>query len=146
LLHRTCYGEDRLAPIEVSKRDLRLQCERELKSILYRLRAEYLAAAGEAEAMHRLLARSLGAFLPLFRALLSVQGHVPPTPRDAVIAQVAETLKLDLAPVRDVVKLRHDTETPTRDFLVGLFRGLYSLVDSMADKVDQLPMPESADK
>ena len=31
LVHHTLYGEDLLAGLEIDKKDLRLQCERELK-------------------------------------------------------------------------------------------------------------------
>ena len=152
-LHSTVYGDDRFAPIEVALRDLRLECERELKSILVRLRQGYLAAAGEPEAIRDLLVPSLSTFVPLFRALLVLHGSTEPVgalastvAKEEVIRRVGEAMKLDVAPVRDVLALRSADDTPTRDYLVGTFRALYSLVDAMADKVDQIPVPDAAKK
>lgn len=149
-LHCLCFGEDRFSPIRVSLTDLRHECERELKSTLVRLRQGYLAAAGEAEAIADLLAPSLGTVLPLFRALLVLSGVEAAAAQAGtkadIVKQVGEAMKVDVAPVRDVLALRAADDTPTRDYLVGLFRALYSLVDSLADKVDQMPLPDAARK
>ncbi len=143
-LHRTCYGEDRFAPVEISLRDLRLECERELKSILVRLRQGYLAAAGEPEAIRDLIAGSLSTILPVFRALLVLSGDAdPPLEKDALVRRIGEAMKTDVGSVRDVLALRAADDTPTRDFLVGLFRALYGLFDGLADKIDQMAVPEA---
>ncbi|MEK7994977.1 MAG: hypothetical protein AAB403_14320, partial [Planctomycetota bacterium] len=45
LTHQTILGQDPFAPLTFEKKTVRLQCERELKAMLIRLRQGYIAAA-----------------------------------------------------------------------------------------------------
>jgi hypothetical protein len=47
LVHETNLDAEPFAPLQFEKKDVRLQCERELKAMLVRLRQGYLAALGD---------------------------------------------------------------------------------------------------
>ena len=72
--HKTVYGEDILAGVEIDNRALRQQCERELATRLITLRQEYLYSRGEAGALGgRCLAWSRP-YMPVLRAVLHLLG------------------------------------------------------------------------
>ena len=55
LVHETILGDDPFAPLQFQKQDVRLQCERELKAMLVRLRQGYLASAGNKQMVRDIL-------------------------------------------------------------------------------------------
>jgi len=73
--HETVLGEDHFAAIEPRPKHVRLQCERELKRILIRLRQGLLAAAGRDGPLAELLADVGPHVLRTLRGLLWLTGE-----------------------------------------------------------------------
>lgn len=85
--HRVLRGRDPLAGLETSPADQRQELEREVRAKLLQLRAEYTASGPHPKALGALLVSSASTFFALFRAVLRLQGSVPPqTPQDLVPA------------------------------------------------------------
>ncbi|MCR4439253.1 MAG: nucleotidyltransferase domain-containing protein [bacterium] len=95
--HRVVFGEDPLQQVEIDRKLLRLQCEREVKGKLLHLREAYLATAGRRDLLAGLIRRSLTAFVPLFEALLVLKDMEVPRSRTEVIAKGVEAFGLDAA-------------------------------------------------
>lgn len=77
--YRILYGEDILKDLKIEKKYLRLQCERELKGKLLKLRQNYLMASGKIKEMRKLCSDSIVTFISIFRALLflkNVEGNL----------------------------------------------------------------------
>ena len=70
LCHHTVLGDDPFAALSFAKVDVRLQCERELKASLIRLRQGYLAAGGNVLLVRDVLIAAVKALAPLLRAML----------------------------------------------------------------------------
>ena len=81
------HGEDPLAGVEVGREYLRLQCERELRAKLMRLREEYIECHERPQDLRRLLTASYTTFVALFRGCLHLLGgQVPLRNAEAVSA------------------------------------------------------------
>ena len=72
--HRTLAGADLFTGLVVSPNAVRLECEREAKGKLVRLRALYLELAGSTVAIRELMLDSRKTFLHVMRGLLFVRG------------------------------------------------------------------------
>ncbi len=132
-------GNDPLADIEVPLEQLRLQCERELREKLMRLREGYVEAHGRSRPLRQLLAASYPSFVILFRGCLHLLGVTVPTPDANVAATLCQRLELDLAPFEAVARIAggDDGEGDLED----LFERYYRELTRVVARVDQLVGP-----
>lgn len=72
--HRTLIGDDLFTGLVVSRDNVRLECEREAKGKLVRLRALYLELAGSTVEIRELMIDSRKTFLHVMRGLLWLRG------------------------------------------------------------------------
>lgn len=100
------HGPDPFAGIAIGWRDLRLQCEHELKSKQIRLREHYLLVADDAEGLGKLLVQSFPTFLTLFRAGLRLAKQDVPRAPDQVIGAIATLAGFDPEPFLAVHRAR----------------------------------------
>jgi hypothetical protein len=73
--HRVLAGEDLFTGLVVAPDAVRLECEREAKGKLVRLRALYLEVAGSTVEVRELMLDSRKTFLHVMRGLLVLRGH-----------------------------------------------------------------------
>ena len=132
--HVLLYGEDHFAALDFRPADLRLQCERELKSELLHLRQGLLAAAGNYKQLGDVCRQEAERAVRVLRGVLHLTGRALPTWAAELVAQSAGAtgLKLDgLAAV--VADARHV------DF--AAFERFYGDLAALAEYVDQLGAP-----
>jgi predicted nucleotidyltransferase len=103
---RVLWGEDSLADMVVKPGDLRLQVERELTGKLLKLRARYLQAAGNSEAVAQLMLQSLSTFLVLFRAALRVYEDSAPERKLDALRGLAQHIEFDIRPFERLFELK----------------------------------------
>jgi len=70
LNHKTVYGNDPFEGLSILKSDVRLQCERELKATLIRMRQGYIASAGNMKFVRDIVISAAVGLVPLLRAML----------------------------------------------------------------------------
>lgn len=137
--HLLLEGENLLAGLEISRADLRLQCERELRTRLVELRQTYLLEQRSPSALVRALV-SLGAgWNPLFRALLRLRGEEVPAHDARVIERVADLFEVPAEGLLAAYVMRYGrgrvrpSETRRRflAFLLAVER-LVAVLDGMA--------------
>jgi hypothetical protein len=110
--HRLLIGTDPFGAVSVDEAALRRECAQEAFGKLLRLRAFYLAHAGEAAALGRMMTESLKSFLIVIRHLLRLRGGVVPHAYEAALA-AGEGVVGALPAMRQV--LAHRAETPGGD-------------------------------
>lgn len=138
LIHHTVSGRDLLADIKIEKADLRLQCERELKSHFLRLRNGFIQAGNDPEALRDMLLAAQSAYVPVLRALLHILGKEPPREAVPTITAIEEALGMQLAAMKDVARIKVEEARLDVDGLRHLFLGLYELGGALGEKVDQM--------
>jgi len=139
LSHRLVYGEDILEDIPISPSDLRLQCERELKGKLLRLRQAFLESGGKRKELGILVSESLTAFVSIFKALLFIRGRGVPVRREDIFADVSEEFEeLDGELFVKLLKWRQGLYKPSEREALELFSSYVSQIDALAKKVDEM--------
>lgn len=109
--HVVLHGSDPFPGVEIHWRNLRLQCEHELKSKQIQLREHYLLAADKGDELGRLLVHSYPTFLTLFRTALRLAHHEVPRSPEAVVKSIALLARFDYEPFNLVRKAREGDPT-----------------------------------
>ncbi len=133
------HGEDPLAAVEIHRDHLRLQCERELREKMMRLREGYIETQGKAKAVKRLLTESYPTFVALFRGCLHLLGGEIPAHNDEVVTAFCSRAELDPSPIEEVGKLKRG-EKAEADAKV-LFGSYYDELTKAVQRVDRFTPP-----
>ncbi|MCX5698324.1 MAG: hypothetical protein NTX01_01310 [Candidatus Omnitrophica bacterium] len=89
-------GKDVLKDIQVDIRNLRFQCEHELKAKLIKLRQAYLLLNNNTPALRSLLFMSFTSVLHILRNVLRIKGRKPPYLKHEVLEKLALEFKIDI--------------------------------------------------
>ena len=134
--HRILHGDDILPGIEVSRENLRLELEHELKGKLIQLRVRYLDTGGKPKLVAELMAQSLSTFLVLMRGTLRLFVDDVPRKKMDVIDALAERIELDWQIFRTIDKLR-TSSLKARDIEPDqLFEQYLTSLEQLVDSVD----------
>lgn len=137
--HRVLHGESPFDGIRVSRADLRLQLEHEVRGKLLALRQGTLAAGNDDRAELTLLASSLSTIMVLFRAVERLREVTPSRDNVELSRSVAAAAHVDAEPfVRVVRHVRGETKLAAADapgvldaYLHGL-EGVIRYLDAFA--------------
>lgn len=131
---RVLRGIDPLADVRMDASLLRLQCERELREKLMRLREGYVESRTRRE-LERLLAASYASFALVWRGYLHLLGREIPAHDREVASALCARLGLDAAPFDDVARIAAGTPV---DDAEAVFARYYRQLDVMAERIDGL--------
>ncbi len=139
-VHLTLTGEDLLATLEIDDAKLRLQCEREVKSMLVGLRQGYLRALGERNRLAVLLAESMKSLLPLVRGLCHLRNLRPALAGRDLIRSLQQPDLAESESFEAVYALaRQEADVlPGKETLMNLFDRYYHAMESLAEYIDAL--------
>lgn len=138
LIHATIFGEDIFKDIEISRTDLRHQCERELKTKLIWLRQGYLSSLGNSKSLTERFAKSITGYIPLFRALIVLFGKEPPVKQDDVITALSHSMDINTDVFSKVLKEKHDRIKLSIDELNTIFEEYYTATEKLRKMVDEI--------
>lgn len=138
LTHKTILGADPFEKLTFGKGDVRLQCERELKATLIRLRQGYIAAAGNKKLVRDILASAAGGLVPLLRAMLWLKDIDRPQRAEAVFAKSVEQFSIDVDFLKAARKWRHEKVRLRESEVAAGFESIYKAVEGLAVIVDEL--------
>ena len=138
LTHLTVLGEDPFTPMTFDNKDVRLQCERELKAILIRLRQGYIAAAGNRNLVRDILISTIKSLAPLLRAMLWLNDIKRNSLTEATFKKASESFSVNTDILITVEGWRRDKIRISEQEMQSTFESIYSLVDRLAEIVDKL--------
>jgi hypothetical protein len=128
-------GKDPFAGVEIHRDHLRLQCERELREKMMRLREGYIETHGGSKALRRLLTKSYSTFVAIFRGCLHLLGEEVPVHNDEVIRAFCARAELNRSPFEEVGHLKHGEKIETD--LKALFSRYYEELTKAVHRVDR---------
>jgi len=134
--YEVIFGSDELKGLVFDRKALRLQCERELKGKLMLLRKRFLQTEGKAEALQRLLAASITAFLSVFNALLHMQGKESAGGRREIVAAMADAHGIAAEPFLRCIDLREGKKGLSFGELTAVFRSYTAEILKLIKAVD----------
>ncbi len=137
-IHKTLFGEDPFAVIEVKGSDLRQQCERELKVRLIGMRQNYLSASGDKRTLTESFLQTFSGYIPVFRAILFLMGEEPPIEMAAVLTSVETTTGQSMEVYQKVLLARRENKKFSMDELNLLFEDYYGAIEALGKIVDAI--------
>jgi hypothetical protein len=103
-LSRTVLGTDYFAPLRFERDNVRLQCEREIKSELLQLNQGLLAAAGNTRRLADFCRAETERVVRVLRGILHMADAPVPALATQILARCVEITQLKLAAVDNVVR------------------------------------------
>jgi len=140
LVHETILGADPFAALQFDKKHVRLQCERELKAMLVRLRQGYLASAGDKRMLRDILISTAKGLAPLLRAMLWILDADRPKTMDATLRKAAGQFDVDLGAVLTAHLWRHEKRRLTDAETESAFVAVLDAVERLTTIVDALEL------
>ncbi len=138
LIHKTIFGSDPFISLTFTTKDVRLQCERELKAALIRLRQGYIAAAASRRLVRDILISTVGGLVPLLRAMLWLKDIDRPSRAELVFTKSADEFSIKVDSLIAARKWRHEKKRLQEDEITAAFESIYTAVDKLAVIVDKL--------
>jgi hypothetical protein len=138
LIHTTVFGEDILDNIDIDRKDLRHQCERELKVKLIWLRQSYISSQGNKKLLTEGFVNSISGYVPLFRGIITLLGKEPPLLQGKVIASLAESTGINTGVFSKILMEKHEKIKLSLEELNTIFEDYYSATEKLGSIVDEI--------
>jgi predicted nucleotidyltransferase len=136
--HRLLAGKDCFSRLKIDLKNLRHECEHELKGRLLRLRQSYMEVGQRPRHLQSLLVAAHNANYPAFRTALRLRKFKPPVEKGAILEAVAEKFDLDASVLLKVRQLRRGELRLGSSEINALFEKYSEEVDKLAQAVDRL--------
>lgn len=136
--HIMIHGEDILQRLDFTPEDLRLQIEKELKGKLILLREGYLEIGGNSKQLKQLIARSITAFISIFKALLYLRQGSIPASRKETIKELAKIFTFDFNIFLTCVDIKEEIDSLSKEEVADVFKKYLREVENICDLVDTM--------
>jgi len=136
--HIVVHGMDPFGELPFRKENVRLQCERQLKAALIRLRQGYIQTLGKPKYVANLLMECVKELSVLLRALLwlsEIERNHQVLPN---LKKAAQEFQFDGKIIAHLMELQLQHSRPPADQVEFFFENVYQTVDHIAHRVDQL--------
>ena len=132
------FGEDVLKGVQVDTRNLRFQCEQELKGKLINLRQAYLRQSRNRAALKYLLFKYCTSVLHILRNVLRVKGKNPSYLKQDVLKEVGDEFKIDMAVLTKILAAKNKEIALSAADIDSLFIRFTEEVEKASGIVDKL--------
>jgi hypothetical protein len=135
--HIVLYGSDPVKDLPIDLKNLRFQCEQELKVRLINVKRSYLRLKNSGD-LRALLFRSATSVLHIARNLLRLKGKIPPYRKEEILAAISGEFGVDIAAFTAILKAKNENRRLGKNEIEGLFFAFTDALEKMADIVDHL--------
>jgi len=135
--HAVISGKDVLSGIKIDTRNLRFQCEQELKSKILLLKTAYIRAGDEKE-LARILFRIFNSSLHVLRNLIRIKGLTPPYLKEEIIAALENNFGINGVNFNIILQARHTGMKLDRKETEMLITDLTRDLEQIADIADRM--------
>lgn len=127
--HVCIFGQDYFEGLSFQEKHVRLQCERELKTILIGMRQALLSSTGREKLLSEIDTEVAERLVRTLRGLLWLHGQREPQPAAQAVREIERSINRDLPGVRSAIQERgeHGWEE---------FKALYREVEALRSAVD----------
>ena len=132
------YGKDILKDVNIDMRNLRFQCEQELKAKLISLKQLYLRINRHKTALRYLLLRSITSILHILRNALRLKGKKPPYKKEEILKELAVEFQIDTGVWKKILAAKNKQIKLRNRDIENLFVNFVSELEKMIDIVDRL--------
>jgi len=135
--HTVLYGKDVVKDLRVDTRNLRFQCEQELKSRLLNVKKQYLLAKNRAE-MERLLFKTFTSILHILRNVLRLKGRQPPYLKEEILSQIGKEFGVDTHVFDEILWAKNKSMPLSHKDIDALLAGLAGELEDVVAAVDKM--------
>jgi hypothetical protein len=132
------YGKDILKGVQIDSRNLRFQCEQELKAKLIKLRQAYLLLNNNMPALRRLLFLSFNSVLHIARNVLRLKGVTLPHLKQDVLKGLAAEFKIDKSVWEEILAAKNKQNNLAGRKIEQLFISFVKELELLVAIVDKL--------
>ncbi|MFO7889544.1 MAG: hypothetical protein R6V04_04320 [bacterium] len=136
--YQVIQGDDVLKDLKFNKKDVRLQCERELKGKLLSLRQGYILTRGKKKKMSQLINESMVTFISIFKALLFLKKSEVPVKKSDVILSMCRVFDLDESVFSVLLAHRKDSVKVSKDYLHDILKKYIKEIQKLSKVVDSM--------
>ena len=131
------HGKDVLRGLEIGIRNLRFQCEQELKAELINIKDIYLKIKTQ-RALRELLFESFTSTLHILRNLIRLKGKSPSYQKADIIADVSREFNMDIINFNKILEAKQKNLKPGSQEIESLFFAFVRDLEKIIDTVDRL--------
>ena len=131
------YGKDLFKDIDIDIKNLRFQCEQELKSKIVNMKMAFIRSAN-VSMLKSILFKSLTSSLHILRNLVRLKGKEPSYARTDILKEISLEFGVEIAPLQDILDARSGNLNLGREKIASLFTRLVETLEAISDKVDRL--------
>ena len=135
--HVVLYGKDIFKDIQVDIRNLKFQCEQELKSKILSIKKIYLRTKNR-YLLKNFLFKSLTSSLHIIRNIIRLKGRVPPYKKEDIIDQIHKEFAIDTSGLKKILDAKNKNMRLGPKDMEGFFTLLVKTLEDISDKVDSL--------
>ena len=137
--YRVLTGRDVLSALPIKKKDMRLQCERELKGKLMQLRQGFIQSEGRKKRLERLIAQSVVTFVAIFKGLLYLRDQPIPVKKTEVILNACESFdEIDRSLFETMLGVKRGEIKKSKSELIAMVKVYIHSIEKLCLAVDQI--------
>ena len=136
--HVVIIGDDFFSSLEVEPKDLRLECESQLKAAVLRTRQAYLEIGWRKKGAEEVLTTSLTSLIPVFRGMLRLRGIAPPRNKADVIAAFASAFGVETGTFLAILRDKAGDERIEGEEAHAVLARYIDEITDLAGRVDDL--------
>jgi hypothetical protein len=138
--HLILFGTDPFLNLDIDPKNLRLQCEQQIKGKLIRVRQSYIEVGLKKRQLLGLLLTSFTSLLPVLRNTIRlIEPDIqPPKGNENVILRVSKDFQLEDEIFLQILKIKKRALKPDKDMLHNIFEGYLRNLTKLSNKIDQI--------
>lgn len=134
--HVILYGKDVLTDLHVEVKNLRFQCEQELKSKLINVKKSYLANINK-DALSSLLFKSFISTLHILRNLIRLKGGSPSYTKENLLKEIGHEFQIEIPVMSRILEARNKNLPLDHKNIEDMFAAFVTELEHICDKVDR---------
>lgn len=131
------YGRDILKDLDISIKNLRFQCEQELKSKIINLKRVYLRTKNFS-LLKNILFKSITSAIHILRNIIRLKGKAPAYAKEDVVDLVGREFGVDVSALQKILDARIKNTRLAHAEAVSLFSSLIGTLEIISDKIDRM--------
>jgi len=137
--YQVLFGNDCLNDLNIDIKNLKYQCEHELKANLLNLKQDFLKInQKDRNALNNLLFRYFTSVVHILRNVVRLKGAVPSYAKDAVIREIGGELHLDVTTLSNILSAKNSPLPPNLKearALLGSFIAELEMITRLLDQI-----------
>ncbi|MBI2341749.1 MAG: nucleotidyltransferase domain-containing protein [Deltaproteobacteria bacterium] len=131
------YGLDPFLDIKIDGKNLRHQCEHELRSKLLGLHPRIALLAGKPKDLQRLILESSSSFFALFRGILRLAGAKPKELKKELLAQLSKLINFNPNIFLEIIEVREGGRIWRENEVLEKFEQYLTSLDAVVKFIDK---------